>query len=271
MMFSSTELNGMSETGFNVTKLFNINIALHTIRLFRPIMLPVHPTRLCGAQMTTYEKHLNEGSFGAEESIPRPDRNGSCHFFNSDEEQCGRLAFHFMSDPRPKFILSPVGIILNANLNAKRVMGDGIVIQKKTGALNYGSTKQNHFVKSALKDLNSGRKQCKKLIKRLPDDNWVVFEFLGLSFNNEKEVLLTVNERAVCETETLDAISRAFDFTLTEATVVRYMSKAYCAKEIGVNMDISVNTVRAHLRSIYSKIGVRGYNKALKLILQLIN
>ena len=180
-----------------------------------------------------------------------------------------RLAFHFVHDPVPKFILNTAGIVLNINNAAARLLDDGIVGSAALGGLDYGSMDNNDGAKAILHSFCQGRSHYKRLIKRTADDSWVVFEFLKIETDYHAEVLLTVQEDKSDMGEELMAISKAFDLTITESEVVQRMAKAYCPKEIGNEMDISVNTVRAHLRSIYSKIGVRGYNKALRLILQL--
>jgi len=192
-------------------------------------------------------------------------------FFTELDNQSGRLAFHFANDPNPKFILGLDGTVLNINNSAANIVTEGLLAHNNKGGLNYGSCDQNTYVQTILKDFKSGRSHCKRLLKRMPDNSWIVFEFSKINYNDEVEVLLKVNYRQFCQNAALEALSKAFDFTLTETEVVRHMSNAYCPKEIAFEMDISVNTVRAHLRSIYSKIGVRGYNKALRLILQLSN
>jgi len=180
----------------------------------------------------------------------------------------GRLAHHFLNDPKAKFILASHGDVLNANVEASNLLNNGILFRLPEGNLSYGSSDMNLAVKDILKQLRNGRSSCIKLLKRFEDD-WMVLEFTSANFNTNKEVLLTVFPRSICRTSSLDAMTKAFGFTITEAEVVRHMLTALCPKEISIEMDISTNTVRAHLRSIYSKTGVRGYNRALCLFLQL--
>lgn len=194
-----------------------------------------------------------------------------CRFLNGKDNKCGRLAFHFMNDPLPKFILKPDGIVLNANVRAARLIDEGILNHGAFSGLDYGTPDNNSCANSILRSFGAGRTSYKRIVKRLFDDDWIVFEFSKIDDSEYSEILLTVKEGKICLDEELNAVAKAFNLTLTETDVVHYMSKAYCPKEISNEMGISVNTVRAHLRSIYSKIGVRGYNKALRLILQLVN
>lgn len=180
----------------------------------------------------------------------------------------GRLSHHFLYDPKAKFILASYGDVLNANIEASNLLNKGILFRLPEGKLSYGSSDMNNAVEHILEQLRFGRSSCIKLLKRFEDD-WMVLEFSSASFNANKEVLLTIFPRRICQDDSLEALSKAFGFTITESEVVSHMSMALCPKEIGQEMDISTNTVRAHLRSIYSKTGVRGYNRALCLILQL--
>lgn len=186
----------------------------------------------------------------------------------SSEIAQSRIAHHFINDPRAKFILTDFGDVLNANIKAAELLDNGVLFQLPEGHLSYGSSDMNNAAADIFKKLRLGRNSCIRLLKRFEDD-WMVLKFSSANFNDNKEVLLTVFPRQTCQEETLEALSKAFGFTITEAQVVRHMAMACCPKEIGLEMGISTNTVRAHLRSIYSKTGERGYNRALCLILQL--
>ena len=208
-------------------------------------------------------------------NLTTPDSGDSNDYVMLAESQSmngiqGRLTHHFLNEGNAKFILTSSGDILNVNVQASKLLQKRVLLHLPDGKLSYGSSEMNKAVADILKQLHSGRESSKKLIKRL-DDDWMVLDFSTVSFNACKEVLLTIFPRRTCQDDSLQALSKAFGFTITETEVVKHMSMACCPKEIGIQMDISTNTVRAHLRSIYSKTGARGYNRALCLILQLIN
>lgn len=182
----------------------------------------------------------------------------------------GRIEHHFLNDPKSKFILTGHGEVLNANTKASNLLASGFLTRLPNGTLSYGSLDLNGAVEEILDQLRFGRASCMKLLKRV-DDDWASLDFSIASYNNNKEILLTIHEPNDCHESALRALTRAFGFTITEAEVVRHMSKASSPKEISAEMDISTNTVRAHLRSIYSKTGVRGYNRALRVIMQFLN
>lgn len=192
---------------------------------------------------------------------------------SKDFERTGdaaRIAHHFLNDPKAKFILSDIGDLLYKNMSAMDLLSKGALSYRSDGKLNYGSSELTTAANKILKQIRLGRAAKLKLLKKFEDD-WIIFEFSSPEFNANKEVLLTVQKRGDCLEYSLDAVSRIFDFSLTETEVVRHMSLAYCPKEISGEMNISINTVRAHLRSIYAKIGTRGYNRSLRVIMQLIH
>lgn len=193
--------------------------------------------------------------------------DSSFHSFSEDDHE--RITRHALHDPSAKFILSSHGHILCQNLEAYTFLDQGVLSTQADGKLGYGSAELSLAANDILAEFRTGRTSRRKLLKKFQDD-WVVLLFSSPEFNSDKEVLLTVQKRNGCCDDSLRALSKAFDFTITEIEVVRHMSMASCPKEISVAMDISINTVRAHLRSIYAKLGVRGYNRSLRVILQLI-
>jgi len=184
--------------------------------------------------------------------------------------QSAKLAYYFLNDPQAKFILASNGKVIILNHRAQGLLDNNIMTRDPHGFLNFGSSQQNSQVDQILQDLKSGRAHCKRLIKRGLDDDCIVLEFSQIKYFGDAEILLTIKQDQFCSTESLNAISKMFGLTITEEDVVRRISEALCPKDIAAEMNISVNTVRAHLRSIYAKTGKRGYNRTLKLILQLL-
>jgi len=201
-------------------------------------------------------------------NLSEPQNSNFCSG-SRNQKPSDRRVYHFKNDPQPKLILSLKGILLNANVGSKKLIKNGLFSRLTSGQLCYGSRKLNSLVDSILIDLKTGRSQSKRLLKRTPDDRWITLEFHLIKHQKKDEILVKINEGSLASNEALDALSVAFNFTLTELEVVRHMTNAACPKEIGNMMGISVNTVRSHLRAIYSKTGARGYNRALKLILEL--
>lgn len=69
----------------------------------------------------------------------------------------------------------------------------------------------------------------------------------------------------------LPEVARIFALTETESRILTSMVQGMRPKEIAINNGNSLNTVRAHLRTIYAKMRVRSYNEALSKAISLIS
>ena len=65
------------------------------------------------------------------------------------------------------------------------------------------------------------------------------------------------------EHEELDAISRISSLTPSQLRVFVLLSRGYMNKQIAAEMDISEATVKAHVTSVYRKLGVRSRTQAV--------
>jgi len=72
-------------------------------------------------------------------------------------------------------------------------------------------------------------------------------------------------EEGVSENEhrELDAISRISSLTPSQLRVFVSLSRGYMNKQIAADMDISEATVKAHVTSVYRKLGVRSRTQAV--------
>ena len=65
------------------------------------------------------------------------------------------------------------------------------------------------------------------------------------------------------EHEELDAIARISSLTPSQLRVFIALSRGYMNKQIAADMDISEATVKAHVTSVYKKLGVRSRTQAV--------
>jgi len=66
------------------------------------------------------------------------------------------------------------------------------------------------------------------------------------------------------------SVADAFGLTLMESRVLRGLAEAQCPKTIAQSNHISVHTVRAHVRSIYAKLGTRSAQETQSFVLALL-
>jgi DNA-binding CsgD family transcriptional regulator len=64
-------------------------------------------------------------------------------------------------------------------------------------------------------------------------------------------------------------LAQAFALTGSEAVVLASLVEALTPKEIAERLSISSHTVRAHMRAIYAKLGVRARSGVMKAALRL--
>ncbi len=185
------------------------------------------------------------------------------------ESAYGGLECHFQNNPKPQFALSTQGVIIAENKTAKVFLADGFLRRGLGGKLTFRSKAMDNKVRNVLFEMGQERYGCKRVIGRVDSDEWVTFDFALIKMGAEKEIMMTVNEESFYRNCTHDAFDEAFHLTITEAHVISQIALGLSPKEIAIELSISTNTVRAHLRSIYSKTEVRSFSKLLCLILRL--
>lgn len=186
-----------------------------------------------------------------------------------ESQQYSHAAFHFTHDPKPKFALDGEGHILCMNEAASVLIANAKLRWGLSKKIIFGSRSFNARVAKVLSDMQAGRCVSKRLLRKNNNGDWVGYDFAVVKTAEPKQILLTVNEenyRANCSD---NVFAETFQLTITESEVVSRVACAMSPKEIAHDMDISTNTVRAHLRSIYSKTGERSFSKLLCLILKL--
>jgi len=176
----------------------------------------------------------------------------------------------FLSDPTAKFILDTCGHVLTMNTRARAVVQSGIVAVRTNKRLDLQSLAHNVNARNIIKDIGSGRRATARILLRQLDETWIVVRYVASNNSGERVILVEMEMDDNDSTGGLDALAHTFRLTLTEMQVVEQIALAHCPKDIAREMEISINTVRSHLRSIYAKMGTGGYNSALQLILRLI-
>ncbi|QCQ99991.1 hypothetical protein E7T10_01000 [Brevundimonas sp. SGAir0440] len=71
--------------------------------------------------------------------------------------------------------------------------------------------------------------------------------------------------------EVMEPLRAIFGLTRAELLVLSHLTQGEAPKDISRKMDMSIHTVRAHLRAICMRMGVKGITGALRLSFQLIN
>lgn len=137
--------------------------------------------------------------------------------------------------------------------------------------IHFNNNKNTAYVTELMKTMLGGNASTERFI--LPSID-MVYRAYTLSYEPtciESEFLLYIQDYdAMGSFNRMEALVRAFSLTKSEANVLAQMVEGLKPKEIAYEANISLATVRSHLRTLYAKMNVRSYNDALKEAIRLL-
>jgi len=172
----------------------------------------------------------------------------------------------FEHDGVARFVLDPHGHILRSNAKARALAVSGIL---GSGDMFLCPTHRSRpEFEVLLSRLAEGRQVGGRILFRAGDDAWCLLDLCVLP-GVEGRVFATVRQARPLDTERVEPLRAVFGLTRAETSVLSHLTCGDAPKEIGRKMDMSIHTVRAHLRAICMRMGVKGINGALRLSFQL--
>ena len=172
----------------------------------------------------------------------------------------------FEHDTVARFVLTPQGRIMRANARARIMAATGVV---GSGDVLISPTHRNRCdFDMLLRRLTEGRQTCGRILFRAGDDAWCLLDLNVLPGVRDKIFATTCQAREL-NTERIEPLRAVFGLTRSETSVLSHLTCGDAPKDIGRKMDMSIHTVRAHLRAICMRMGVKGINGALRLSFQL--
>ncbi|MGH7020193.1 MAG: helix-turn-helix transcriptional regulator [Brevundimonas sp.] len=115
-----------------------------------------------------------------------------------------------------------------------------------------------------LKRLAEGRDRAGRILFRAGDDAWCILD-LSTAVETPGRVFAAVRPVKPLDEEKLAAVGCVFGLTRMENCVLLLLARGEAPKEISRKLDMSIHTVRSHLRSICMRMGVKGINGAMRL------
>lgn len=165
--------------------------------------------------------------------------------------------------PQAIFIADHDQLILDANAAGQSLRDSNLLIRKEPHLRFHNRDGQQAF------------ESCLLQTQRLPGDtrSFIVRGSEGWNY----ATLYTLRDMIFLEIEVIDPdsvldlepVARFFGLTGGEIRVLHGVSQSFGAKEIANALDISVHTVRAHLRSIYAKFGAKTASQVQSTVLKL--
>jgi|GEM_PF-6553610 len=176
---------------------------------------------------------------------------------------------------RALFVLNKDGYVLRANEMARDLIASGTVRQSVEGHFIAGDHDAQASLNAALQAFSKSDVSTSRFHRPIGDGHWLIFDLRKVDDVSKDD--LTPSEIVLKIRSTGDdaprgawtATVRSLRLTPCEADVAMCIFSALSAKEIAQRLNVSPNTVKSHLRSIYAKAGCAGYSETLRLLLSL--
>ena len=172
------------------------------------------------------------------------------------------VAEWFEVSPRACFLVEAQGLIQVSNREARRLLAAGSGVSARAGVLRFHCEASQRLLAAALHAVCHGHCDRVRRVLRADDAEWRMIWVVPTLDRARAFVTLSQSEDDV---DVVEQLSGAFGFTRTEANVMENILAGDAPKQVGTHLDISTNTVRTHLRSISSKMNVRGLSQAIRL------
>ena len=134
-------------------------------------------------------------------------------------------------------------------------------LQRLTAAALAGQATQAPTVIEAIAITRpSGRAKLSVLIRVVPEEEWS-------DGKSQPKVAIFLRNPESKAQGSLDIVRRLFDLTHAEASLALLLANGMTLDEAAEQLNIRRNTARAHLRSIFSKMGVTRQTELVRLVL----
>ena len=175
--------------------------------------------------------------------------------------------------------LDAKGAILSINEEAQAILDANDGIRMARGALQADYPEDNARIQKLISDLlagrvtavpsvvdavsvarPSGRSKLSVLIRAIPSDEWS-------DGKHQPKVVVYLRDPESKSQGSIDLLRRLFDLTHAEALLAQLLARGLTLDEAAEQCNIRRNTARAHLRSIFSKMGVTRQTELVRLVL----
>jgi len=170
----------------------------------------------------------------------------------------------------PLLIVDLQGLVIDANAAAQADMRDGRIATSADGVLRFGSRECARRFARCLADAGEASGAWRRLVVRVSDGEWSLVRIRRMA-GDAAIALVEVQPSADDQGADIAPIAQAFALTGCEAVVLASLVEALTPKEIAERLSISSHTVRAHMRAIYAKLGVRARSGVMKAALRLVS
>lgn len=180
----------------------------------------------------------------------------------------GWMDVSFQTDPEPRFSLSPDGCVRARNLAADALIDTGAVSVRPTGQLKFGLAASDLVFRQRLRGAAERPGRPHRMILQTNDGDWRTADVWA--WGCRPDLFLVFRGATASVESALEAVASAFHLTRTESKILNELCQGECPKSVARNHRASEHTVRAHLRSIYAKMGTPGLTQTVKVAARLL-
>lgn len=164
--------------------------------------------------------------------------------------------------------------VLRVSPIATKLLCDREGLQIQAGKLRAVAAREDKFLQSAIKAAAdnpavSDKPRGLSLTKRSGAKHLgvVIRQATGSSQVAGQAVAVYVRDSEVTQAVESDLVRQILDLTPAEAAVTRRLTEGLSLEDAASSLDISRNTARAHLRSIFSKSGITRQTELVRMVL----
>ncbi len=201
--------------------------------------------------------------------LPRP----VYPFRETYEDSASSIAHHLLQQsfefaPDIRFVLNKDNSVEFANLLGRQMLKDGGLCLNGMRQLRFRSGRAQASFDEALANTRRDLKKRHHKIIAVEDGEWTSLYVRCLDLDTGH---LEVAIRPTDQHLDIGSVAEAFGLTAMETKVLLGLVRSLCPKKIAISNNISVHTVRAHIRGIYAKLGTRSGTATQSLVLRLID
>lgn len=168
----------------------------------------------------------------------------------------------FENDETARFVLDLNGRVLSSNAAARALAACGML---GSGGVFICSSHRNRLeLDMLLQRLADEREKAGRILFRAGDDAWCILDIVTAP-EAPNRAFASVRPVKPLDEGKVAAVGGVFGLTRVEKSVLVRLTSGEAPKDISRKMDMSIHTVRSHLRSICMRMGVKGINGVLRL------
>jgi DNA-binding CsgD family transcriptional regulator len=161
----------------------------------------------------------------------------------------------FELDPTPVLILAGDATVLHKNPAARKLLQERAAASLMAGRLLFMNEDARRSFAAALTKVATGRAARISVVLRCDDGQW---RLLHLARGTDSGSVFVRLGRETAASGDITPLVEAFRLSAAEGKILWHLAQGLPPKWIASRLDISPNTVRAHLRNLYLKTHVHG-------------